>query len=433
MQKYVGLLGVLVILGIAYALSTDRKAIKPRVVAWGLGLQLALALFILKVPVGHRIFEALGAAVTQLLDFSKVGSSFVFGNLVTKMDTFGFIFAFQVLPAIIFVGSLMGVAYYLGIMQMIVNLVAKLMVKTMGTSGAESLSAAGCVFVGQSEAPLLIRPYIADMTRSELMAIMTGGMATIAGSVMAAYIGMLGASWAPHLLAASIMGAPAGLVMAKIMVPETEQPKTAGGVQLEGRLSALLRRLTGKDAPAAVEGVEADPDAHGGESSIIEAAAKGAADGMHLAFIVGAMLLAFISLLALINAGFGLFHTSLETVLGYIFYPLALAMGVPSADASTVGSLLGQKIVLNEFVAYSHLSEIIQGKAAGVTLSPQATTIATYALCGFANFSSIAINIGCVGGIAPSRRGELAQLGLRAMIGGALASCMTATIAGMLS
>jgi CNT family concentrative nucleoside transporter len=234
------------------------------------------------------------------------------------------------------------------------------------------------------------------------------------------------------------MGAPAGLVMAKIMVPETEEPKTAGGVQLEGRLSAWLRKLTGKAAPAPLEGAEgaalvADPDAHGAESSIIEAAAKGAADGMHLAFIVGAMLLAFISLLALINAGFGLFHTSLETILGYIFYPLTLAMGVPSADAATVGSLLGQKIVLNEFVAYSHLSEIIQGKAAGVSLSPQAATIATYALCGFANFSSIAINIGCVGGIAPSRRGELAKLGLRAMIGGALASCMTATIAGILS
>lgn len=405
MHKLIGIVGIVAILAIAFALSTNRRAIKPRVVLWGLGMQLALAIFILKIPVGHQIFQALGAGVSKILDFTKVGSSFVFGELVTKLDSFGFIFAFQVLPAIVFVGSLMGIAYYLGIMQFIVNLVAKLMVKTMGTSGAESLSAVGTVFVGQSEAPLLIKPYIPDMTKSELMAIMTGGMATIAGSVMAAYIGMLGSEWAPHLLAASIMGAPAGLVMAKIMVPETEEPKTAGGVTLSTERT---------------------------ESSIIEAAAKGAGDGMHLAFIVGAMLLAFISLIALLNAGFGLMNTSLEQLLGFAFAPLAFLMGVPWADATTVGSLMGQKIVLNEFVAYSNLSNILNGKVAGVALSAQAATIATYALCGFANFSSIAINIGCIGGIAPSRRGELAQLGVRAMIGGALASCMTATIAGLL-
>jgi CNT family concentrative nucleoside transporter len=405
MHKLIGIVGIVAILAIAFALSSNRRAIKPRVILWGLGMQLTLAVFILKVPVGHQIFQALGAGVSKILDFTKVGSSFVFGDLVTKLDSFGFIFAFQVLPAIVFVGSLMGIAYYLGIMQFIVNIVAKLMVKTMGTSGAESLSAVGTVFVGQSEAPLLIKPYIPDMTKSELMAIMTGGMATIAGSVMAAYIGMLGSEWAPHLLAASIMGAPAGLVMAKIMVPETEEPKTAGGVTLSTERT---------------------------ESSIIEAAAKGAGDGMHLAFIVGAMLLAFISLIALLNAGFGIFNTSLEQLLGYLFAPLAFLMGVPWADATTVGSLMGQKIVLNEFVAYSNLSNILNGKVAGVALSAQAATIATYALCGFANFSSIAINIGCIGGIAPSRRGELAQLGVKAMIGGALASCMTATIAGLL-
>ncbi|MNK30481.1 Nucleoside permease NupX [compost metagenome] len=406
MHKLIGIVGIAAILAIAFALSTNRKAIKPRVILWGLGMQLTLAVFILKVPLGHKIFDALGAGVSKILDFTKVGSSFVFGDLVTKMDSFGFIFAFQVLPAIVFVGSLMGIAYYLGVMQFIVNAVAKIMVKTMGTSGAESLSAVGTVFVGQSEAPLLIKPYIPDMTKSELMAIMTGGMATIAGSVMAAYIGMLGADWAPHLLAASIMGAPAGLVMAKIMVPETEEPKTAGGVSLSTERT---------------------------ESSIIEAAAKGAGDGMHLAFIVGAMLLAFISLIALLNAGFGLMNTSLEQILGFVFAPLAFLMGVPWQDAATVGSLMGQKIVLNEFVAYSHLSNILNAKVAGVTLTAQSATIATYALCGFANFSSIAINIGCIGGIAPSRRGELAQLGLRAMVGGALASCMTATIAGLLS
>lgn len=401
MSKLIGIVGIVAILAIAFALSTNRKAIKPRVILWGLGMQLALAVFILKVPIGAKIFDTLGAGVSKILDFTKVGSSFVFGDLVTKLDSFGFIFAFQVLPAIVFVGSLMGIAYYLGIMQFIVNLVAKLMVKTMGTSGAESLSAVGTVFVGQSEAPLLIKPYIPDMTRSELMAIMTGGMATIAGSVMAAYIGMLGSEWAPHLLAASIMGAPAGLVMAKIMVPETEVPKTAGGVSLSTERT---------------------------ESSIIEAAAKGAGDGMHLAFIVGAMLLAFISLIALLNAGFGLFNTSLEQILGFVFAPLAFLMGVPWADAANVGSLMGQKIVLNEFVAYSQLSGMMQDQVLG----QKATLIATFALCGFANFSSIAINIGCIGGIAPSRRGELAQLGVRAMVGGALASCMTATIAGLL-
>lgn len=406
MHKLIGIVGIAAILAIAFALSSNRKAIKPRVILWGLGLQLALAVFIIKVPVGAMIFDKLGAGVSKILDFTKVGSSFVFGDLVTKLDSFGFIFAFQVLPAIVFVGSLMGIAYYLGIMQVIVNAVAKIMVKTMGTSGAESLSAVGTVFVGQSEAPLLIKPYIPEMTKSELMAIMTGGMATIAGSVMAAYIGMLGSDWAPHLLAASIMGAPAGLVMAKMLVPETEEPKTAGGVTLSTERT---------------------------ESSVIEAAAKGAADGMHLAFVVGAMLLAFISLIALINAGFGIFHTSLETLLGYVFAPLAFLMGVPWVDAMTVGSLMGQKIVLNEFVAYMNLSNILQGKVAGVALSAHSATIATYALCGFANFSSIAINIGCIGGIAPSRRGELAQLGLKAMIGGALASCMTATIAGLLS
>ncbi|MEB3188461.1 MAG: nucleoside transporter C-terminal domain-containing protein [bacterium] len=411
MDKLVGLLGLLVILGIAHALSTDRRAISYRLVGWGLGVQLALALFILKTPVGQSFFDRLGLAVTRLLDFAREGTGFVFGKLI-DIPSMGYIFAFQVLPAIIFVGSLMGVAYYLGLMQAIVSFFAKLMVKTMGTSGAESLSAVACVFVGQSEAPLLIRPYISQMTRSELMAIMTGGMATIAGSVMAAYIGMLGKEWAPHLLAASIMGAPAGLVMAKIMVPETESPKTAGGATLE------VERT---------------------ESSVIEAAAKGAADGMHLAFVVGAMLLAFVSLIAMLNAGIGLVHLpdgsplSLEKILGWIFSPLAFVMGVPWNEAGLVGSLIGQKIVINEFVAYTHLADIIAGKVAGVSLGAHATTIATFALCGFANFSSIAINIGCIGGIAPERRGELARLGLRAMVGGALASCLTATIAGLLS
>jgi CNT family concentrative nucleoside transporter len=404
-MRFIGILGILAILGIAVLLSTDRKAIKPRLIAWGMGIQLALALFILKTSVGIKIFEFLGNVVNTLLEFSNEGAAFIFGDLVRKPETFGFIFAFRVLPAIIFVGALMNIAYYLGIMQLVVTAVARVMVKTLGTSGAESLSAVGTVFVGQSEAPLLIKPYIPEMTRSELMAIMTGGMATIAGSVMAAYIGMLGSEWAPHLLAASIMGAPAGLVMAKLMVPETEEPKTAGEVKMSVEKT---------------------------ESSVIEAASKGALDGMHLAFIVGALLIAFIALIALINHLLSYAHTSMELILGYIFSPLTFLMGVPVHDVKTVGGLLGQKIVLNEFVAYSKLSEIIKGHVPGVSLTAQGTTIATFALCGFANFASIAINIGCIGGIAPERRGELAILGPRAMVAGALASCLTATIAGLL-
>lgn len=414
LHNFIGLIGIPVILGIGVALSTNRKAINPKLIAWGLGFQLALALFILKTSVGAKLFENLGAAVSKLLEFSDAGAAFIFGDLVRKPDAFGFIFAFKVLPAIIFVGALMNIAYYLGIMQVVVSFVAKIMVKTMGTSGAESLSAVGTVFVGQSEAPLLIKPYIPEMTRSELMAIMTGGMATIAGSVMASFIGMLGSEWAPHLLAASIMGAPAGLVMAKLMVPEMEEPKTKGEVKMSVEKT---------------------------ESSVIEAAAKGALDGMHLAFIVGALLIAFIALIALINHLLGLTShlgmdppLSMEMMLGWLFSPLTFVMGVPASDIHVVGGLLGKKIVLNEFVAYSELSNIIKGAdPAGRVLGTEGTLIATFALCGFANLSSIAINIGCVGGIAPDRRGELALLGPRAMLAGALASCLTATIAGLLT
>ncbi len=418
MERFVGLLGLLTILGFAYALSTNRKAIRIRTVAWGLGLQFALALFVLKTDVGKAVFQWLGGLVTMLLEFTKEGSSFVFGSLVTNVApdgsalNLGFIFAFQVLPAIIFVGSLAGIAYYVGLMQFVVSLVARLMVKTMGTSGAESLYAVATVFVGQSEAPLLIRPYLEKMTRSELNAIMTGGMATIAGSVLFAYVGMLGPQWAPHLLAASIMGAPAGLVLSKILCPETEESVTAGEIKLESAKT---------------------------ESSIIEAASKGAADGMHLAFLVGTMLIAFIALIATINGvlgwigGFFGQALSMQLVLGWIFSPLAWLMGVPWAEAGTIGSLVGQKLVINEFVAYSELTKMLP-PLSGTTalLSEKAIVIATFALCGFANFSSIGINIGCIGGLAPTRQADLAQLGFRAMLGGALASSMTACLAGML-
>ena len=402
MERLISIFGVFAILGIGFALSTNRKAIQPRVILWGLGLQFALAVFILRTPVGVTTFQMLGTGITAMLDFAKEGAGFVFGPLANTEKS-GFIFAFQVLPTIIFVGTLMGIAYHFGIMQRIVAAIAKVMVYTMGTSGAESLSAVACVFVGQSEAPLLIKPYIAKMTRSELMATMTGGMATIAGSVMAAYIAM--GVPASHLLAASIMGAPAGLVMAKLMVPETEVSATAGGAE-----------ITDSEKSA----------------NAIEAAAKGAIEGMHLAMIVAAMLISFIALVHLANGGLGLLGTSMETLLGYAFAPLAFVMGVPQADVLTFGGLLGKKIVLNEFVAYTDLTHILKGEVAGVTLTARGGEMATYALCGFANFSSIAINIGCIGGIAPERRGELASLGLRAMIGGALASCLTATIAGIL-
>jgi CNT family concentrative nucleoside transporter len=402
MANLISILGLFVILGIGYAFSTARHAIRWRTIGWGLGIQMSLAFFILRTDVGKRLFQTLGDGITKLLDFSKVGSGFVFGSMVDVSKN-GFIFAFQVLPTIVFMASLISIMYYLGVIQKIVSVLAKAMMKTMGTSGAESLSAAACVFVGQVEGPLLIKPYIGKMTTSELMAIMTGGMATIAGGVMAAYIGM--GIPASHLLAASIMGAPAGLIMAKLLVPETEESQTAGGVTLT------------------VENHEAN---------VIEDAAKGAIDGMHLGFVVAAMLIAFIALIAMVNGAFSLVGTSLETILGYVFAPLAFVMGVPSADVMTIGAMMGKKIALNEFVAYSELSQIIAGKST-VHLEARSITIATFALCGFANFSSIAMNVGGIGALAPERRSELAKLGLKAMAAGALASCLTATIAGILS
>ncbi len=418
MERFTGILGLVTILGIAYGFSTNRKAINWKTVGWGLGLQFILALFVLKTDIGHQIFEFLGALVNRLLEFSKEGAAFVFGSLVTVpegLEGIGFIFAFQVLPAIIFVGSLASIAYYLGIMQFIIKYVAKLMVKTMGTSGAESLYAVGTVFVGQSEAPLFIRPYLEKMTRSELNAIMTGGMATIAGSVLFAYVGMLGPEWAPHVITASIMGAPAGLVLAKMLCPEEGTPETAGGAEI-----ASEKR----------------------EGSIIEAASKGAQDGMHLALIVATMLITFIAIIAMLNgflgwlgsfAGFPEF--SIQTILGTVLWPIAWVMGVPAGDCSIVASLIGEKIVLNEFVGFSDLIKhmtIGSNPAVLQELTKKGTLIATFAICGFANFSSIGINIGCIGSLAPSRQGELAKLGWRAMCGGAMASMMTASLAGIL-
>ncbi|AGB41509.1 nucleoside transporter [Halobacteroides halobius DSM 5150] len=395
MSKFIGIIGMFVLLGIAYAVSENRKEIDYHPVIGGILLQLTFAFIILKWPLGKRLFEKLSDFVAKILGFSTDGANFLFGSL---MDT-GFSFALSVIPTIIFFSSLMSVLYYLGVVQKVVKYMAKVMKKTMDLSGAESLSAAANVFVGQTEAPLVVKRYVPDMTRSEIMALMTGGMATVAGGVMAGYIGM--GIDAGYLLAASIMSAPAALVMAKIIVPETKESATSGDMEID---------------------LEID------NANIIDAAAEGASEGLQLALNVAAMLLAFVSLIALINYPLSFLGTSLEQILGYIFAPLSFLMGVPVAEIQEVGSLLGQKMAINEFVAYSQLSQMIKEGA----LSAKSEMIATFALCGFSNFSSIAIQVGGIGSLAPERRGEIAALGVRALIGGSLATYMTATIAGLL-
>lgn len=413
MERFISVLGMLAMIGVAYAMSYDRRRFPWRVVLWGTALQLFFAFFILGTGAGKIVFQWTGDKVAAFLNFTRYGTEFLFGNLVKPeyQNTFGFQFAFAVLPTIIYFSAVMSILYHLGIMQKIVEGIAVVMSKTMGTSGAESLSCSANIFVGQTEAPLLIRPFVAKATNSELMAIMCGGFATIAGGVMAGYI-LMGIP-ASHILAASVMSAPAALVMAKIILPEKEEPVTRGHVKVPSEKVA---------------------------GDVIEAAAIGAADGMKLAVNVGAMLLAFIAIIAVINAGMGHIHNALAAVgfpyfpgelrilFGWIFSPLAWLMGVPWQDCLAFGNLLGTKISINEFIAYKDLSELI--KTGG--MSARANVIATYALCGFANFSSIAIQIGGIGGMAPERRGDLAKLGLRAMFGGALASWMTAAIAGML-
>ncbi|PYQ02922.1 MAG: NupC/NupG family nucleoside CNT transporter [Acidobacteria bacterium] len=399
MERLLSLVGLVVIMGIAYLLSTNRRAIRGKTVFWGLTLQLAFALFVLKTVAGQTVFAWAGAKVNRLLQFSFVGSQFVFGKLGLPGggDSIGFIFAFQVLPTIIFIAALFAILYYLGIMQVVVKLFAQVMTRLMGASGAESLNVAASIFMGQTEAPLTIRPYLNKMTQSELMCVMTSGMAHISGGIMGAYIAF--GVEAKHLLAAVIMTAPGTILLAKMMVPETEQPETAGTVRL----------------------VVARTDAN-----VIGAAARGTGEGLNLALNVGAMLISFLALVALINAILGKFGLQLETILGYPFGVLALLMGVPAKDALEVGSLLGTRTVLNEVIAYSQLGPL---KA---SLDPRSFTIATYALCGFANFSSIGIQIGGIGALAPERRNDLARLGLRALVAGTFANFMTACIAGLL-
>ena len=405
MDRFIGILGIIAILGIAYLLSDNKKKIDWKLVGTALALQVVFAVLILKVPLGRKVFEGISGVITKLLDFTNEGSVFLFGDLMNT-DKFGSIFIFQVLPTIVFFSSLMGVLYYLGVMQFIIKFIAKFICKLLGTSGSETLSAVGNIFLGQTEAPLLIKPFIKTMTRSEILAIMVGGMATVSGGVMAGYVAM-GVN-AGHLLTASIMAAPAGLVMAKILVPETEESKTKDSTDIVVEDTA---------------------------SNIVEAAANGASEGLGLALNVGAMLLAFVALLALLNFIMGAFgglfgfpELSFQWILGKLFSPLVFLMGVPTVDISAAGSLLGQKIILNEFVAYSELSNFI----ASGTLQPKTIMILTYALCGFANFSSIAIQIAGIGGLAPEKKGLIAKLGFKALIGGALTTCLTATIAGIL-
>jgi len=432
-DRLVSVFGFIVLLGLGWALSVDRRRIPWRLVVFGVLLQVVFALLILKTAPGQWVFSRMTDAVNVLLGFTAEGARFLFGDLVynnipvgrplgdTQMgpipsgETFahaGAFVAFNVLPTIIFFSSFMTVLYHLGVMTRVVRGAAWIMQRTMKTSGAETLSAAANIFVGMTEAPLVVRPFVAKMTESELMAVMTGGFATIAGGVMAAYVGMLRHLFpdiAGHLIAASVMSAPAGLVVAKLMVPERDAPETAGTM------------------PIAVEKLDIN---------VIDAAARGASDGLKLALNVGAMLLAFIALIAMLNwvvgalGGLvGLEGLTFQQILGYVFAPVAWAMGVPASECLLAGQILGEKTVLNEFVAYLHLADLLgQGQA----LSYRSTVILIYALCGFANFGSIAIQLGGIGGIAPSRRQDLARLGLKAMIAGTIACFMTAAIAGFL-
>ncbi|MBE7480720.1 MAG: NupC/NupG family nucleoside CNT transporter [Polyangiaceae bacterium] len=413
-DRLVSVLGILVMMALAYALCPKdrRRAVSLRTVGWGLALLIGFAVLVLRTPVS-RGFAWANDAVEGLLGFSRKGAEFVFGSLVSDPKSFGFIFAFQVLPTILFFSSLMALLYHLRVMPFVIRKTAHLLARFLGTSGAETFSTVADVFVGQTEAPLVIRPYIARLTQSELMACMTAGFATTAGGVLAAYVAMLSAfvpGIAGHLIACSVMSAPASLVIAKLMLPETETPETLDHAP--------------KELPS--ESV-----------NVLDAIAAGASDGIKLAVNVAGMLIVFLAFTALVNAALGWFGThalgralSLEQLLGWLFSPLAWVMGVPSADVTKVGSLLGQKTVLNEFVAYTNMSTALNDDPAW--LSERGKLIASYALCGFANFGSIGIQIGGYSGLAPERRHDLSRLAFRAMLGGLLTTCLVACVAGVL-
>ncbi|PYX96644.1 MAG: NupC/NupG family nucleoside CNT transporter [Acidobacteria bacterium] len=413
MGRFTGILGLLTMLGLAFALSTNRRAIRIKTVAWGLGLQFAFAVFVLRLDIGRLVFQKAGDAVNRLLSYSFEGSQFVFGELGKRGSQLGFYFAFQVLPTIIFIAAFFAVLYHYGIMQFIIRQAARVMTRFMGASGAESLNVAASIFMGQTEAPLTIRPFLPDLTRSELMTVMTSGMAHVSGGIMAAYIAF--GIEPKHLLSAVIMTAPGTILISKMLVPETEQPKTAGRVVMNEQEVKTEK-----------------------EENVLGAVARGTTDGLNLALNVAAMLISFLALIALFNGilggihnglahvGFNWFPSSLERIFGTLFAPIAWVIGIPWRDCPIIGNLLGTRMVLNELVAFSLL-----GPQKAV-LDPRSFTIATFALCGFANLSSIGIQIGGIGALAPNKKGELARLGLRAMLAGTMANLMSASIAGML-
>ena len=417
MERFIGLAGMAVLLGIAYALSVNRKAIRWKTVAWGLGLQFGLAILVLWTEPGRWAIAGASRAVAALLGMAQAGSEFLFGSLGQNSSESGvngvqqeFFFAFQVLPVIIFIAAFFSLLYYWGVMQFIVRALAKVMTRLMGTSGAESLNAAASIFMGQTESPLTIRPYLSKLTDSELMTVMTAGMATVQGGILIAYV-RAGGVQIDHLLMAVVMAAPAALALGKMMVPETGTPLTAGVVRLE---------------------VERE------DENALGAIARGTTDGLHLALNIAAMLISFLALLALANALFGGLHTvfawmgfdgfpkTLEALLGWFFHPLAWLMGIPWDDAGKVGSLMGLRMVTNEIIAYIRLGQIQEA------LDPRSHAIATFALCGFANLGSIGMQIGGIGSLAPNRRGDLARLGFRAMLAATIANFMSACVAGML-
>ena len=409
MENYTGILGIIVLLGIAFLLSNNKTLINKNIIFWGLGLQISFAIIILKTSFGKALFFYFNILIVKLISFADAGSDFLFTSFIPEVgyDQALVNFAFRALPVIIFFSSLIAATYHLGVIQIIIKNIAKVMEKTMKTSGAETLSISANIFVGQTESPLVIKPFISKMTKSELTAIMTGGFATVAGGVMAAYVLMLNniPGIAGHLMAASIMSAPAALVIAKIIYPETETPETS-------KNNIKLAQVSE-------------------EGNFLEALGNGASEGMKLALNIAAMLVAFLSVIALLNwllslIPFGSTVLTIELILGYLFMPLAFLMGAPWSEAHILGSLMGQKLVLTEFIAYQNLANFSN------VISVKTATIAAYALCGFANFASIGIQLGGIGAIAPDRKKDLAKVVTKAMIGGALASWLTATIAGLL-
>src|SRR5665213_113366 len=406
MQRFTSVLGILAILAACYAFSTNRKAVKWKVVAWGLGLQLLFGFLVLRYAWGRNVMDAAGAKVNQLLHYAYDGAAFVFGSLADPTGASGFVFAFAILPTIIFMAAFFAMLYHFGIMQVIIKGAAWIMTRLMGVSGAESLDVAASIFMGQTEAPLTIRPFLSSLTRSEMMTIMTAGMAHVSGGIMAAYIAT--GVEAKHILGAVIMTAPGTLLIAKTLVPETETPVSGDKVDI----------------------VAAEEDKH---SNLLGAIARGTGDGLNLALNVAAMLIAFLALIALLNGIMGWLHGyipwfpgSLQIILGWLFAPVAWLIGIPWKDASHIGSLLGIRMVGNELIAFGQLKEIRDH------IDARSFVIATYALCGFANLSSIGIQIGGIGALAPSRKDDLARLGFRAMLAGTMANLLSAAIVAML-